>query len=425
MSRPKKSPDEIKFHKLKLVTFGDIVTPVDPVWHVLLSRFHKFARIYGFAKVEVPLLEDLALYKNFPRDFNSRLVKTDIFGRAMAVRPALLPSVLRAYHQHKVFEIQPISKWMYFGQTLELGKEHEVKDEYAFGFEVFGSFNHLTEAQVIAAVWQLLSGLGLDDLTLEITNIGKSDCQTAYQETLKDYLRAKKYDLCDECNEHLLGRSLNIFRCANLDCQATFSEAPTILDFLDQEAHKHFTNILEALDELRIPYQLNPLYAGADGSSRTNLAIRCKSGGSFVLIGEGAYHEDLMQKIAGKDWCCFGFAGSLSAVYESLSKQQVEVEKAQKNEVFLVPLGELAAKRSLRLFRDLIDASISVYDHFGNAGIKSQLKQAESNHSPIALIMGQKEAVDETVILRDVKSGMQEIFSYDKIVEEVKKRLGK
>jgi hypothetical protein len=89
------------------------------------------------------------------------------------------------------------------------------------------------------------------------------------------------------------------------------------------------------------------------------------------------------------------------------------------------PRLELAAKKSLRLFQDLLAAQVSVYDHFGDVGVKNQLKQAELYKSPIALIMGQKEAMDEMVILRDVKSGMQEIFSYDKIVIEVKKRLGK
>jgi histidyl-tRNA synthetase len=66
-----------------------------------------------------------------------------------------------------------------------------------------------------------------------------------------------------------------------------------------------------------------------------------------------------------------------------------------------------------------------VYDHFGTEGVKNQLKAAQDCKAPIALIMGQKEAMDDMVILRDVKSGMQEVFSYDKIIDEVIKRLGK
>jgi len=101
------------------------------------------------------------------------------------------------------------------------------------------------------------------------------------------------------------------------------------------------------------------------------------------------------------------------------------VDRENRSDVFLVPLGELASKKSLRLFHDLTSEKISVYDHFGDSGVKNQLKQAQTFNAPIALIIGQKEAMDERVILRDVKSGMQEIISYDKIVEEVKKRLGR
>jgi histidyl-tRNA synthetase len=129
--------------------------------------------------------------------------------------------------------------------------------------------------------------------------------------------------------------------------------------------------------------------------------------------------------LCGKNYCCFGFTGSLLEVKKAMEEAKLEVVHEQKSEVFLVPLGELASKKSLRLFRDLVLEKVLVYDNFGDSGVKNQLKAAESFKAPIALIMGQKEAVDEMVILRDVKSGMQEIISYDKIVEEVKKRLGR
>ena len=242
---------------------------------------------------------------------------------------------------------------------------------------------------------------------------------------MRDFLAGKKYELCDNCNENLKGRALDVFRCQELDCQALIAEAPTILDSLDQEESKHFTGILEALDELRIPYQLNAQIAGTAGFSKTNFAIKHKQKGPAKILAEGGYHENLIQQLCGKRYNCFGFSGSLLSIYQLLEEQKVTVERQQNNEVFLVPLGEMASKKSLRLFRDLTIQKISVYDHFGTAGVKNQLKQAEVFKAPIALIMGQKEAIDEVVILRDVKSGMQETISYDKIVEEVKKRLGR
>ncbi len=434
MGRPKKNSKEqnstgyVPKKIQALPDFEDISTEADGLWSLVLRRLSKLSRTYGFERIEVPLLEDLRLYEYFYKNQPSALknfFQIDLAGRPAILRGDFLPGVLRAYYQQKVYETSPFSKWQYSGSIVKQDKAGRAISDYVFGFEVFGSFNHLTEAQVIGGVWELLKGLGLEDCVLEINHIGQDDCQEDYSRTLEDFLSGKKYQLCDNCNEHLQGRILNVFRCDNLDCQALLSEAPAVLDFLSEESRKHFTNILEALDELGIPYQLNPLYAGSTGSSKTNLVIKYKLKGETVIIGEGGYHESLMQNLCGKSYCCFGFSGSLSGLRKILEANKVAAAREQKSDVFLVPLGELAAKRSLRLFRDLTQEKVSVYDHFGNMGVKNQLKAAEAFHAPIALIMGQKEAIDEMVILRDVKSGMQEIISYDKIVQEVKKRLGR
>ncbi len=425
MGRPKKNAKEsaaagyVPKKIQSLPGFEDISTEADGLWSLLLRRLAKLSRTYGFERIETPLLEDLRLYeyfyKNHPNALN-KFLQIDFGGRPSVLRGDFLPGVLRSYYQHKVYETSPFSKWQYSGFTVAKGADGQPVSDYVYGFEVFGGFNHLTEAQVIGGVWELLQGLGLNDCVLEINHIGQDDCQQAYSRTLQDFLSGKKYQLCDDCNDHLQGRILNVFRCNNLDCQALLSEAPAVLDFLSEESRKHFTNILEALDELGIPYQLNPLYAGPTGSSKTNLVIKYKLKNETIVLGEGGYHESLMQNLCGKNYCCFGFSGSLTALRNVLESLKVAAAREQKNDVFLVPLGELAAKRSLRLFRDLTAEKISVYDHFGNMGVKNQLKAAETFHAPIALIMGQKEAMDEMVILRDVKSGMQEIIFYAKIV---------
>lgn len=413
-----------KIHSLE--NTRDIMTSIDDLWNIIFKRLLKISRAYGFSKVETPFLEDARLYENFfQNNIKEEYWSVETQDRAAILRPTLLPSVLRAYFQHKIFDLEPTSKWWYSGQTVKKGPKGTFCGNHEYGFEIFGTFSHLAEAQLISAVWEFLFSLGLRDLVLEINHIGEEECQRVYQETLGDYLNGKKYELCDSCGEHIKKHPLNVFRCPNLDCQSVLTEAPTVLDYLDQKNHKHFTNILEALDELDIPYQLNPLYSGPEGYSKTNFAIKYKSKTKTVTLGEGGYHDGYMRQLCGKNFCSFGFLGSLQTLYEILLEVKITVAKESGSEVFLVPLGELASKKALRLFRDLVSQKILVYDHFGNLGIKNQLKAAQTYKASIALIMGQKEAVDEMVILRDVKSGMQEIISYDKIIEEVKKRLGK
>ncbi len=404
----------------------DVVTQTNPLWHVILKRLQKLGRTYGFMRIETPIMEDAALYQSYYKDQGHMpAVMFEVAGKTMAVRPTILPSVLRSYVQHKVFDEQPLSKWLYSGNIVYQDTGGKAISDHEFGVEVLGTFTHLTEAQAISSIWHLIQSLGLAEATLEINTLGDPSSQEVYREVLSDYLKEKKFELCDSCNERLAAQPFAVLRCANLECQIVTADAPTILDYLEDGAQKDFTAILEALDELQIPYQLNPLYAGSGAASRTNFAIKYKHGNKTLLIGEGSYHDTTMKQLTGKSFSCFGFTGSLGILEQAMVLSDVRVQQEGNSEVYLVPLGELASKRSLRLFQDLTAADVRVYDHFGTVGVKNQLKQAEENKSPIALIMGQKEALDDMVILRDVKSGMQEVFSYDKIVIEVKKRLGK
>lgn len=406
----------------------DIVTQTDPLWSIILKKVQRLNRVYGFSRIETPILEELQILKQYSKERPGILEEswtTEIGGKNYVIRPTLLPSVLRAYGQYVTEELHPVSKWSYSGNIIKVNDKQALISDYQFGLELFGAFTHLSEAQTIGAIWHLLDQLGLQDVSLEINNVGESTCQLAYQEVLHSYLKDKKFELCDSCNDNLNNKSMNVLRCPNFDCQLTLAEAPSILDYLDETSRKHFTTILEALDELQIPYQLNHLYSGPEGTNRTAFVFRVKAGETSFLIGEGGYHDSLMKQVCGKNFCCFGFSGSLHSIKEAMMAQGIEIQQEISAEVFLVPLGELAAKKSLRLFHDLSAAQVKVYDTFGNVGIKNQLKHAETSKAPIALIMGQKEAMEELVILRDVKSGMQEVFSYDKIINEVQKRLGR
>ncbi len=406
----------------------DIVTQTNPYWSTIMHQLRTVAQLYGFQPVETAILEEEKVYtdfyKNQPQALE-RILYAQTGGKALGVRSAVLPSVLRHYVQNKTqLDEQSLSKWLYIGNVAEIDERQAVHFSYQFGLEVLGTFNHLTEAQVVSAIWDLTQRLGLsEDVSLEINTMGDAAVQTAYSNVLKDFLKGKDFELCEDCNNHLQGRVLNVLRCDKVGCQLLTAEAPAIVDFLAPNEKKRFTDILEALDELSLPYQLNQLYVGPEGSSGTSLVIKYKKGNETIVIGEAAHHELLLKNITGKPMPAFGFSGSLSGLSRAMELSEIEAKHEIHSEVFLVPLGELASKRSLRLFRDLIAVDVKVHDHFGTVGVKNQLKLAEESKAPIALIMGQKEAMDDMVILRDVKSGMQEVFSYDKIIVEVKKRL--
>ncbi len=290
---------------------------------------------------------------------------------------------------------------------------------------LLGEFSALDEAQLISLIWKLFKGIGLTNLQVEVNCVGRSDLRADYDDALRGFLQNKRYELCNDCVAALEVFPMQVFSCENLSCKTVAQEAPQILDYLTDDARREFTSVLEGLDEVGIPYNLNPMFSPKDGTSHVVFTIHYADEVHTIFLGSGGSHEDTFAEIGGKQQHCFGFTSTVGVLQDAMQKLALEVVVDVKSEVFLVPLGELASKKALRLFSELWDEKIAVHGHFGNIGVKHQLKMAEAYKASIALIMGQKEAQDEMVILRDVRSGMQEVFQYDRIIEEVKKRLGR
>ena len=199
MGRPKKNASAVSAYTPKkvqgLLGMEDVAPEADPLWGLLFRRISRTSRIYGFEKAESPVLEDFRLYEQFYKSDAKKLnniLKLEGLPFSACVRPELLPGILRQYYNQKVYDKSPLSKWSYVGQAAENDGKGGLISKYVYGFEVFGQFNHLTEAQVVGGVWEMIQSLGLTDAVLEINHIGKEDCQIAYSQTLKDFLQSKK-----------------------------------------------------------------------------------------------------------------------------------------------------------------------------------------------------------------------------------------
>ncbi|MBU6447234.1 ATP phosphoribosyltransferase regulatory subunit [Patescibacteria group bacterium] len=409
-----------------LAGMSDILPETSPLWEHLAQKLQRIARGFGFNRVETPLLESPSLFELYAGENPSQIIFLDQHGERTALRSAILPSLMRAYSETTFPEGHKFSKWHYFAPVANYdANQKRYHSQWQFGFELFGEFSSLNEVQLINLIWKFLQSSGLKDLVLEINSTGKNECRKDYDQTLGGFLQSRKYELCNDCAAAIDDYPMQVFRCTNLECRTVAQEAPQVVDYLDADCHKHFTGVLEALDEVGIGYSLNPLLVGGPGTSQTVFAFKFHDAKGDHLLGEGSHHDSIYREITGKDAACFGYYFSIDEMQKYITEVQLETISEHKAEVFLAPLGDLASKKALKLFSELWDSNVAVHDHFGSSGVKEQLKAAEGSKAMLALIIGQKEAMDDTVILRDVKSGMQEVFRYDQIIDEVKKRLGK
>jgi histidyl-tRNA synthetase len=426
MGRPRKITPTVEKAPPRLPGMIDLLPEHHLSWDVFFEKLSTLAHNFGYTRIDTPLFENASLFHLWSSGADKLLTWQDSKNNSMAAKPTNIFSLARVYLEHHFAERERVSKWYYFSPAFFLSPKDELKQVSEYGLQIFGATAPIADAQTINLLLKLFSEIGLSNLSLEINNIGCIECLPAYQEQLKNYFKDKRYDLCDNCLESLENNEpLQILGCTNLSCSAAAAEAPTQIDFLCENCRKHFIGVLEGLDELGIAYNLNPKVIGKPWSRRTVFEIRFKSENADLILGKGGHADDLIQSLGGAPTLALGFSGSVDMILSVLEAANLKFAAKNKVDVFLVPLGDLAAKKTLRLFTDLWNNNIVASEFIGPGSIKTQLKLAESNKVAIALIIGQKEAREGTVILRDVKSGMQELFTSERIIEEVKKRLGK
>ena len=237
--------------------------------------------------------------------------------------------------------------------------------------------------------------------------------------------------MCADCKKRLRENVLRILDCKGEKCQPIKAEAPQILDHLCEECHLHFKEVLEFLDEIEIPYNLNPyLVRGLDYYTKTVFEIFSgaaeKKESSRIALAGGGRYDKLVKLLGGKETSACGAAIGIERIISLMKSQQIKQgDKETETQIFLAQLGGLAKRKSLKLLEDFRKAKIRVAESFGRDSLKAQLSRADKIGAKYALILGQKESLEEMIIIRNMKNGKQEIVKLNRVVVEMRKKLKK
>jgi len=414
----------------------DILPAKQFIWEHILDKSRKLCEDFGFQKINIPILEYTELFERGVGQVTD-IVEKEMFsfetqgGDRVSLRPEGTAGIARAYIQNGMSRwTQPV-KLYYEGSMFryENPQEGRYREHHQLGFEIFGDGCSAIDAQAIYLAWKIFQKIGIKNLTIQINSIGCSECRPNYKNLLTDYYEMKINKLCVDCKKRLIKNPLRLLDCKEDKCVQVAAAAPQIIDHLCGDCHDHFKNTLEFLDELELPYVLNSnLVRGLDYYTRTVFEIWSSSSGLAdrqSSLGGGGRYDNLVETLGGGDVPAVGFAFGIERIVKKLLNDGIGLDKKVIKQVFIVQLGDVARKKALKLFDKLIDNKVSVGESLGRGSIKSQLKIANKFNSRFALIIGQKEALEDTVIIRDMESGIQEVVVMDKIVAEVKRRLKK
>ncbi len=393
------------------------------------------ADFYGFKRIETPILEEAGLFSRGV-GMATDVVQKEMFslktkgGDLLTLRPEGTASIARAYIEHGMQSLpQPVKLW-YFGPYFryERPQSGRYRQFWQFGFEVLGEAEPVADAQIIEIFYNILKELRCKNLVIEVNSIGDSACRPYYKKLLGAYLRRHVAGLCPDCRRRLKENPLRVLDCKNEGCRSIVSQGPQMIDHLCDACHQHFKDVLEFLNELELPYRLNPyLVRGLDYYTRTVFEIYEdeEEGRSLGSLAGGGRYDNLVKILGGPETPSSGGASGIERIISLMKKRAVRLRKEKRSQIFLAQLGTLAKKRALKLIEVFRKEGILIEESLGKDSLKAQLKTADKLGARYALILGQKEALEGTIIIRDMTDGKQEIVKLNKIVETIKKKIKK
>ncbi|MFA5124951.1 MAG: histidine--tRNA ligase [Patescibacteria group bacterium] len=411
----------------------DVLPQDHKYWQLAENVAVKIANDYGYGMIETPILEYTDV---FARGIGKQtdIVEKEMFsfidqgGDNLVLRPEGTASVARAFIQHGLLnQPQPV-KFFYYGPMFrhEKPQSGRFRQFYQAGYEAIGEDGPALDSQLILMGYNLLNDLGIEAV-IQVNSIGCPDCREEYKKALVKYYRQHAKDLCENCESRLVKNPLRLLDCKEPGCQELKADVPQILDYLDDGCKKHFMKVLEYLDELDLPYTLNPwIVRGLDYYNRTIFEYWSVDDpeGKNALGGGGRY-DGLVELMGGRENTpACGLSIGMDRVIAKLREKNLDVAESYQPDVFIAQLGENAKKKAIVLYESLRH-KFKLSQAFYKDGLKAQLEQAGRLKIKYCLILGQKEVSDGTIMFRDMNGGVQEIVDFNKIETELTKRLEK
>lgn len=419
----------------------DILPEEQKVFQKVFDVSSNTAEFYGFQKIDTPILEQTELFSKGTGPTTDIIQKQTYSlrtkgGDYLTLRPEFTPGVARAYIENGMQNLPQPVKLYSMGPLFryEHPQAGRLRQFHQFNVEVFGEGDPALDVQVIQLFYNILKELRLKNIIVEINSIGDSKCRPYYKKLLISYFKSRESALCGDCRRRIRENPLRILDCKEEKCQRLVNQAPQLIDHLCEDCHRHFKGVLEFLDEIELPYKLNPyLVRGLDYYTKTVFEIfieeKLQKEGQEptprIALGGGGRYDNLLKLFGGGDVKAVGGGLGVERVAALIRHKEQEIPKSAVPKVFLAQIGNMAKRKSLKLFEEFRKVRVHVAESFGKDSLKAQLRSADRIGVRYTLLIGQKEALDGTVIIRDMKNGSQEVVKFEKVVNEIKRRLDK
>lgn len=393
-------------------------------WHAVERAFERAMSHAGFREVRTPYLESTSLFKRSIGE-ETDVVSKEMYtfshhDESLTLRPEGTASAVRAYLEHNVQNLEPVSRWFYTGPMFraERPQKGRYRQFYQLGAEVFGDAGPGVDAEVIDLFTQFLRAIGIPDFQVLVNCIGGPETRESYKKALVQFLNdkiASGTELSEDSLRRLSTNPLRILDSKNPKDIAAVAGAPAFGGYLSNEDAEHYGRFLEMLKALGTPYREEPtLVRGLDYYTRTLFEVKAataKLGAGDTIAGGGRY-DNLLADLGGKPQPAFGFAAGL----ERLLIASELPGPSSVVDVFVAPMGDAAHGPALVLARKLREAGVRTEADLRGASMKALLRRANTLGANYAVIIGDRELETGLYAFKDLGAHAQQELSVDALV---------
>ena len=405
----------------------DILPADSAKWQYVENVARETFKKYNYGEIRTPMFEHYEVISRSVGDTTDIVTKEmydfhDKGDRHITLRPEGTAPVVRSYVENKLFapEVQKPVKVYYIGSMFryERPQAGRLREFHQLGVECFGSKNPATDVETIAMAYQLFNTLGIKDVTIHLNSLGNTESRLAYRQALIDYLTPMRESLSKDSQRRLDENPLRVLDSKEKEDKVAVENAPSILDYLDEESQAHFDEVRTMLDSLNIPYVIDTnMVRGLDYYNHTIFEFITTIDKSELTICAGGRYDSLVEYFGGPETAGFGFGLGLERLLLVLDKQGIELPVEESLDVYIAVLGSGANGKALELVQAIRYQGFKAERDYLGRKIKAQFKSADTFKAKTVITLGESEVESGQVNVKNNATREEVTVSFEELTK--------
>ena len=389
---------------------------------------------YNASYFETPMFESSELFHRGVGETTDIVSKEtydfkDRGDRNMTLRPEGTAGIVRSFIENKLYaESLPLKAW-YMGPMFryERPQAGRYREFYQIGFECFGTYDPMMDAETISIVYNFFNLLGLKGVKVNINTLGDKESREMYHKALMDYFKPYLSELCDDCNRRFEKNPLRILDC-KVDADNDFMKcAPRMTDYLNEVSKEHFSLVQKYLDAMNIDYDINSnIVRGLDYYTHTvfEVVANIKEFGSQNVLAGGGRYNNLVENIGGPSVPGVGFAIGVERLLLALEYEGLDNIEFNPVDVYIFGASENEKEYIMKLANDLRGNGFKIDVDYESKSFKNNFKRADKLNSRFVIIIGEEEVKTKILTVKNNKTKEEYKVNIDELIKFLDEKLG-